>query len=55
MRVASRIECGPKKNHAGLIVASPQAARVEALLNEYSARFAQDFLAVLPPRDKPAP
>ncbi len=45
----------PKKNHAGLIVASPDAARVEALLNEYSARFAQDFLAVLPPRDKPAP
>ena len=28
---------------------------VEALLNEYSARFAHDFLAVLPPRDKPAP
>ncbi len=44
-----------RKNHAGLIVASPDAARVEALLNEYSARFAQDFLAVLPPRDKPAP
>jgi len=43
-----------KKNHAGLIVASPDAARVEALLNDYSARFAQDFLAVLPPRDKPA-
>ena len=43
-----------KKNHAGLIVASPKAARVESLLNEYSARFAQDFLAVLPPRDKPA-
>jgi biotin carboxylase len=44
-----------KKNHAGLIVASPNAARVEALLNDYSARFAQDFLAVLPPRDKPGP
>ena len=43
-----------KKNHAGLIVASPDAARVEALLNAYSERFAQDFLAVLPPRDKPA-
>lgn len=42
-----------RKNHAGLIVASPDAARVEALLNDYSARFAQDFLAVLPPRDKP--
>ncbi len=44
-----------KQNHAGLIVASPNAERVEALLNEYSERFAQDFLAVLPPRDKPAP
>jgi len=28
---------------------------VESLLNEYSVRFAQEFLAVLPPRDKPAP
>ena len=44
-----------KPNHAGLIVASPDARRVESLLNEYSARFASDFLAVLPPRDKPAP
>jgi biotin carboxylase len=44
-----------KKNHAGLIVASPDPVRVEDLLNYYSARFAQDFLAVLPPRDKPAP
>jgi len=38
-----------KKNHAGLIVASPQAERVSALLQSYAARFAQDFLAVLPP------
>src|SRR5579859_590380 len=43
-----------KKNHAGLIVASPDAARVESLLNDYSARFERDFLAVLPPRDKMA-
>ena len=43
-----------KKNHAGLIVASSDAARVESLLNDYSARFARDFLAVLPPRDHPA-
>jgi biotin carboxylase len=41
-----------KKQHAGLIVASPDAARVESLLNAYSQRFAQDFLAVLPPLDK---
>ncbi|HJQ14354.1 MAG TPA: ATP-grasp domain-containing protein [Anaerolineales bacterium] len=39
-----------KKYHAGLIVASPEAARVESLLQQYAERFAQDFLAVLPPR-----
>jgi biotin carboxylase len=41
-----------KEYHAGLIVASPDAARVEALLNTYSQRFAEDFLAVAPPLDK---
>lgn len=41
-----------KKNHAGLIVASPDAARVESLLNSYAERFAHDFLAVMPPLDK---
>jgi biotin carboxylase len=45
---------GSKANHAGLIVASPNAARVETLLNTYAQRFGQDFLAVLPPRDKAA-
>jgi hypothetical protein len=45
---------GSKANHAGLIVASPDPARVESLLNSYAQRFAQDFLAVLPPRDKAA-
>ena len=39
-----------KRYHAGLIVASPDAARVESLLNSYAERFAQDFLAVMPPR-----
>jgi biotin carboxylase len=39
-----------KKHHAGLIVASPDAARVESLLNSYADRFARDFLAVMPPR-----
>mgnify|MGYP001613478793 CR=1 FL=1 len=42
-----------KKNHAGLIVASPSHDRVIELLHQYRARFVQDFLAVLPPRDKP--
>ena len=40
-----------KKHHAGLIVTSPDAARVEALLNSYARRFAEDFLAVMPPLD----
>jgi len=42
-----------KKQHAGLIVASPDAQRIETLLENYRQRFMQDFLAVLPPRDKP--
>ena len=43
-----------KKFHAGLIVASPDAARVETLLNNYAERFAHDFLAVMPPRQSSA-
>jgi len=39
-----------KKYHAGLIVSSPDAARIESLLTSYAERFAHDFLAVLPPR-----
>ena len=39
-----------KKYHAGLIVSSPDAARVESLLKSYAERFANDFLAVLPPK-----
>lgn len=34
----------PKKHHAGLIVASPDAERVRALLDSYAGRFAEDFL-----------
>jgi len=41
-----------KKHHAGLILASPDSARVEQLLNDYAARFSNDFLAVMPPLDK---
>ena len=43
-----------KKYHAGLIVSSPDAARVATLLNSYAERFGHDFLAVLPPREKAA-
>ncbi|MCA9934506.1 MAG: ATP-grasp domain-containing protein [Ardenticatenaceae bacterium] len=42
-----------KKHHAGLVCASPSLERVNELLNHYSHRFAQDFLAVAPPLDKP--
>lgn len=41
-----------KKHHAGVVVASPDADRVEGLLDEYARRFSADFLAVLPPLDK---
>ncbi len=35
-----------KPYHAGFIVVSPEAERVEALLNNYAPRIANDFLAV---------
>lgn len=40
-----------KKQHAGLIVVSPDASRVESLLDSYVQRFASDFLAVAPPKE----
>lgn len=42
-----------KKHHAGLVVASPEIERVQALLSDYADRFAREFLAVAPPLDKP--
>lgn len=42
-----------KHHHAGLIAQSPQPERIKALLEEYSARFAQMFLATAPVPDKP--
>lgn len=38
----------PKEQHAGLLVASPDPARVEALLNDYLERFARDFMTHTP-------
>ncbi len=38
-----------KKHHAGLIVASPDPARVDELIDAYTTRLASDFLAVKPP------
>jgi biotin carboxylase len=42
-----------KRHHAGLIVRSPQLSRVNQLLTDYSSRFADDFVAVAPPPERP--
>lgn len=42
-----------KKHHAGLIVRSPKIERVSELLDDYTRRFADDFIAVLPPLERP--
>lgn len=39
-----------KPYHASLIVASPHTQRITTLLEQYSNRFAQDFLAIAPPK-----
>jgi hypothetical protein len=41
-----------KPHHAGPIVASPDAARVDTLLNEYARRFSEDFFASAPAPEK---
>jgi len=38
-----------KKHHVGLIVCSPQLERVTELLDQYAQRFADDFIAIVPP------
>src|SRR5438045_4262982 len=42
-----------KKHHAGLIVRSKSHERVSELLNDYGSRFENDFIAVLPPLERP--
>ena len=42
-----------KRHHAGLIVRAPQLERVNELLDDYGRRFAEDFVAVAPPPDRP--
>jgi biotin carboxylase len=42
-----------KHHHAGLVLRSNDALRVRTLLEDYSRRFAGEFLAVQPPREKP--
>jgi biotin carboxylase len=41
-----------KDHHAGLIVRSKNMERVEELLTQYATRFADDFVAVVPPLEK---
>jgi biotin carboxylase len=41
-----------KRHHAGLIVRSKDLDRVEELLEQYARRFADDFVAVVPPLQK---
>ena len=42
-----------KRHHAGLIVRSARLERVNELLDEYGRRFAEDFVAVAPPPERP--
>jgi biotin carboxylase len=41
-----------KKHHVGLIVRSPHPERVAELLDHYALRFADDFIAVVPPLER---
>ena len=41
------------KYHAGLVVRSPDKARIDALLEDYKVRFARDFVAVMPHYELP--
>ncbi len=42
-----------KHHHAGLILKSSDPHRIRPLLESYASRFAEEFMAVEPPRDKP--
>jgi biotin carboxylase len=42
-----------RHHHAGLVVRSTDSRRIPALLENYIGRFATDFLAIEPPKDKP--
>lgn len=42
-----------KRHHAGLIVRSKSLERVNELLDDYAHRFVDDFVAVVPPPERP--
>jgi len=44
-----------KRHHVGFVVAAQDPDRVRFLLDEYTHRFADDFFAVLPPRESRPP
>jgi hypothetical protein len=44
-----------KRHHVGFVVASPDYARVQSLLDEYMQRFVEDFSATLPPLENRPP
>jgi len=43
-----------KHHHAGLVLRSANPQRIPALLESYAQRFAVEFLAIQPPREKPS-
>jgi biotin carboxylase len=43
-----------RRHHAGLVLRSSDPARIQSLLENYSRRFAEEFLAIEPPGTKPA-
>jgi biotin carboxylase len=42
-----------RHHHAGLVLRSTDPHQIPALLENYAQRFAEEFLAIEPPRDKP--
>ena len=42
-----------KDHHAGLLVRSDSAARVQELVEQYAVQFSEQFLATLPPPERP--
>jgi biotin carboxylase len=42
-----------KHHHAGLVLKASDPHRIPALLENYAGRFANEFLAIAPPREKP--
>jgi len=48
--IISRVK---KRHHAGLILRAPRLDRVNQLLDDYSLRFVEDFVAVVPAPERP--